>query len=71
MRRYFTNVVQFNTVVNFCGSVGVVATTATNRWPSPETVNPRGLGCKFRGLEEWPWSTPLKSQPRSYEHRPP
>ena len=24
MRRYFTNDVQFNTVVNFCGSVGVV-----------------------------------------------
>ena len=41
MRRYFTNDVQFNTVVNFCGSGGVVATTATNRWPSPETVNPR------------------------------
>ena len=46
-RSYFTNDVQFNTVVNFCGSVGVVATTAMNRWPSEETVKPRGTDCKL------------------------
>jgi hypothetical protein len=47
MRSYFTNDVQFNNVANLCGSGGVVATTAMNRWPSAETVNPRGILCKF------------------------
>jgi hypothetical protein len=42
-RRYFTNDVQFKSVMNFCGSRGAVATTAMNRWPSAETVNPRGI----------------------------
>ncbi len=39
-RSYFTNDVQFNNVVNRCGSAGVDATTTMNRWPSGETVNP-------------------------------